>query len=394
MKVYDNRAKKRGIIPYVLCTMICASILLAQAGNITMDESRVVPKLLNYQGYLTDTSGIPIDDTLNMAFGIYDSATVGTGNKLWSEMQTAVPIERGVFSVLLGSVIPIPDSVFEATDRWLELTVDAQALSPRTRITSVGYAYTSTYSDTSEYARNVTADADWTISGNVLYPGADYGLSMRSINVMHGINDSTHVCFGVACTTGASGQNNEFCTVSGGEYNVARGSHTTVSGGYSNVASGVRATVSGGYENTASGSHAVIGGGYQNDVSGILAAVGGGQLNTASGYAAIVGGGYGNTASSNYTVVGGGVYNYASNYFATIGGGYADTVAGRYGGILSGYSNLAGDALEDTAATAEKIISDIVEILERERIKSADVRLRQTTLEDVFIHLTGRRLRE
>lgn len=39
-------------------------------------------------------------------------------------------------------------------------------------------------------------------------------------------------------------------------------------------------------------------------------------------------------------------------------------------------------------------ISGIVEILEKEGVKTSDVRLRETTLEDVFIHLTGRRLRE
>ena len=46
------------------------------------------------------------------------------------------------------------------------------------------------------------------------------------------------------------------------------------------------------------------------------------------------------------------------------------------------------------APNVVKQISDIVEILDREGIETADVRLRETTLEDVFIHLTGRRLRE
>lgn len=46
------------------------------------------------------------------------------------------------------------------------------------------------------------------------------------------------------------------------------------------------------------------------------------------------------------------------------------------------------------ASQVVKRIPDIVEILDRENIETEDVRLRETTLEDVFIHLTGRRLRE
>ncbi len=326
------------------------TFVFSQAGDLSIQAGRLVPKLLNYQGYLTDTFGIPIDDSLDMTFKVFDAAS--SGNELWSEGQTNVPIERGVFSVILGESTPIPDSVFaDFTSTWLELTLEGpQTLAPRTRITSVGYAYTSTYTDTAEYSRTGAADNDWTISGSVLYPSAQYGLSMRSGNVMYGTNDSTHVNFGIACTTGANGQNNEFCVVGGGEYNAAKGSYTTVSGGYNNIANGIRATIGGGYENTASSSYSIVGGGFENTVSGIIATVGGGQLNTASGYGSVVGGGYENTANSNYTVVSGGVQNYADNYYAAVVGGYADTVRGRFGGILSGYSNLAGNALEDTAA--------------------------------------------
>jgi hypothetical protein len=134
-------------------------------------EARLVPKLLNYQGYLTNTLGSPIDDTLDMSFKIFDAATVG--NELWSETQTNVPVERGVFSVLLGSGTPIPDTVFTTgTDRWLELTLEGpQTLSPRTRIAAAGYAYTSTYSDTAEYAKTAVPDTDWVIFADTMYSG-------------------------------------------------------------------------------------------------------------------------------------------------------------------------------------------------------------------------------
>ena len=113
---------------------------------------RLSPSMLSYQGYLTDTLGIPLNDTVNMTFAIWDAHT--DGNELWSETQSLVPIERGVFSVLLGSVSAIPDTVFtHGAERWLELILETtDTLSPRTRITGAAYAYTATHADTADYA--------------------------------------------------------------------------------------------------------------------------------------------------------------------------------------------------------------------------------------------------
>jgi hypothetical protein len=144
---------------------------------ISIDGSRLSPRLLNYQGYLTDDQGIPITNpSLSMTFSIYDALT--SGNLKWTETQTSVDVNKGVFSVLLGSVTPMPDSVFtNSSDRWLELIVDAQTFTPRTRITSVGYAYTSTHSDTADYARNAAADNDWVVLDSVLYTGNYWGIA-------------------------------------------------------------------------------------------------------------------------------------------------------------------------------------------------------------------------
>jgi N-acetylneuraminic acid mutarotase len=115
-------------------------------------KARAAPRVLNYQGYLTDTLGSPLDDTLGMTFTIYDAET--DGNELWTETQSLIHVERGVFSVLLGSVHEIPDSVFfQGTARWLELILEStDTLSPRTRITAMAYAYTATHADTADYA--------------------------------------------------------------------------------------------------------------------------------------------------------------------------------------------------------------------------------------------------
>lgn len=302
-------------------------------------EARLSPRLLNYQGYLTDTLGNPITNpSISMTFAIFDAASAG--NQKWTETQNTVSVNKGIFSVLLGSVTPIPDSVFTSSaSRWLQLTIAGQALSPRTRIVSAPYAFTSTYSDTSVYARNSAPDNDWTFlvsdgADTTLQMGSQWGLA-RAGNMLYGNADSTHVNFGVACTTGSAMENNKYCAIGGGYHNKAFAPYATVAGGGSNTASNDFTNVTGGFSNTANGLFAAVNGGERNTSSGSGATVAGGSFNTASGINAAVGGGYSNKASGD---------------FATMGGGFFDTVVAYYGGIFSGRYNKSGDAVTDTAA--------------------------------------------
>lgn len=131
-----------------------------------------VPPLMSYQGKLTDATGAPVSDgDYCMEFKIYDSAT--DGNVLWSETQDPVPVTNGLFSLLLGSVSPIPDTVFCQPDRWLAVNICGEPeMVPRRRITSVGYAFKADKAqtaDTADYALSAPPDDDWTISGNNMY---------------------------------------------------------------------------------------------------------------------------------------------------------------------------------------------------------------------------------
>ncbi len=110
-------------------------------------EVRLSPRLLNYQGFLTDTLGNPITNpSVSVTFGIWSSS--GGGTQIWYETQS-ISVTKGIFSAVMGNTTPIPDSVFtKGSDRWLEMTYAGITLSPRTRITSSGYALSATYSDT------------------------------------------------------------------------------------------------------------------------------------------------------------------------------------------------------------------------------------------------------
>jgi hypothetical protein len=204
---------------------------------------RSVPKMLNYQGYLTDTEGIPI-----------------------------------VFNVLLGSVDSIPASVFTTgTDRWFELVIGlTDILSPRTRITTMAYAYMATHADTAEYAEYARTgpgitDDDWfrgTVEplDTVLFTGHYLGIARGGAgNVLYGDSVNSHINFGVACITGTSGQNYRCITVGGGSGNIAAGSYSTIGGGQGNSALWSNATVAGGSGNTANEEYTFIGGGVERE---------------------------------------------------------------------------------------------------------------------------------
>ena len=133
-------------------------------------QVRLTPRMINYQGFLTDTLGNPVNiNSLSMNIAIYDQET--GGHQLWVESQSPT-VEKGIFSILLGSETPIPDSIFtKSPDRWLEITVGLTSLTPRTRIVATPYAYTAAYSDTATYARSAPPDTDWIIAGSDMRSG-------------------------------------------------------------------------------------------------------------------------------------------------------------------------------------------------------------------------------
>ena len=89
----------------------CLSFVLVSA---TLAE---VPQMINYQGKVTTPQGALIDTTVAMTFSIYPSSTGDTA--LWVEEHSSVVVEKGIFNVLLGSVVPIHYSIFDDSVRYL-----------------------------------------------------------------------------------------------------------------------------------------------------------------------------------------------------------------------------------------------------------------------------------
>ena len=99
-----------------------------------------VPQLMTYQGLLKNASGSYLTGTYSMTFRIYNASTGGTA--LWTETQSTVSVSSGSCSVQLGSVQALTLPFTEGY--WLSVQVGADAeMTPRVRLTSVGYSYRS-----------------------------------------------------------------------------------------------------------------------------------------------------------------------------------------------------------------------------------------------------------
>ena len=191
----------------VLLTLVIAApmIALAQAQVVAP-----VPLVINYQGRVTDATGLPIGATGTPAapvagttnrkiiFRIYDSPTGGT--RLWTEEQT-VTISTGEFSVLLGNGVaatgtaagesrPALDTVFTTvtsnpgTARYLEVMVDEGGgtidvndtpISPRQQLTTTAYSFRAKSAD------SVASGTDLQLNSNSNYGLGYYG-SGRTFN--------------------------------------------------------------------------------------------------------------------------------------------------------------------------------------------------------------------
>lgn len=116
---------------------VVSFVLVLHTTLYTLHSYGAIPHLVNYQGRLTDSSGIPLNGSYNLTFRIYDAETAG--NLLWQEIHSGVVIQKGIFSILLGSVTNL--SLPFDRQYYLEIKVADEVMSPRQRIASGAYAF-------------------------------------------------------------------------------------------------------------------------------------------------------------------------------------------------------------------------------------------------------------
>ena len=123
-----------------------------------------IPRMINFQGVLKDTLGSPVPDgNYSMTFRIYDAS--GGGTVFWQEGKL-IPVVGGLFTTLLGSASPIPESVFADTSRWLGVQIGGDPeISSRTRLAAISYAYVADFAQNADKLDDMNS-ADFALSGH------------------------------------------------------------------------------------------------------------------------------------------------------------------------------------------------------------------------------------
>lgn len=177
--------------------LFAVGILAVMAATTAICQPHV-PPIINFQGKIADTNGVPlgnlpgtdIDGQIDIAFRIYNSSNGGT--EVWAQTNIDVYVEKGLFSVLLTNLNNSVFSTNSAVSRWLEVEVRdwgaTNILAPRKEIVSVPYAINADMVD-GFHADDLTytgqppiSIANRTISLN--YSGADFQLTNGTLAVI------------------------------------------------------------------------------------------------------------------------------------------------------------------------------------------------------------------
>ncbi len=118
-----------------------------------------VPGLISYQGMLRDDGGHSITTATDLTFTFWDQETGGSPlGGGFSDTDTVIPNANGLFTTLIGDAptSPVPEAIFSVDDVWLNVNAGGVDLSPRTRITSVGFAIHASSAETAASASGMS----------------------------------------------------------------------------------------------------------------------------------------------------------------------------------------------------------------------------------------------
>ena len=130
----------KGLQPLALILFLAAPLFAA------------VPRIMNYQAKLTDSSGVALSGTHPITFYILknsDPSTDSSGDTLWAET-LSVTVTNGLFDVTLGDIHSI--NLDFSVPYYMELVVDGETMSPREKLAPVSFAYRAIYADTADYS--------------------------------------------------------------------------------------------------------------------------------------------------------------------------------------------------------------------------------------------------
>ena len=123
-----------------------ALLLAAPLALVSLPAAAEPPPDMSYQGQLLDAQGVPKTGTVNIQIRIYEMmAPVAGESPLFAEDHENVELDNGIFSIRIGTGMPVSGvfgpELFNATNRYLQVHINGERLSPRQPIGSVPYAF-------------------------------------------------------------------------------------------------------------------------------------------------------------------------------------------------------------------------------------------------------------
>lgn len=117
---------KRLFYTLFLCSFALSAKLIAQGATLSV------------QGVIKNSDGSAVDNgKYDLTFKLYD--VISGGTEIWTETQSQLTVTGGIYSALLGSVVPL--NVGFNTTYYLGVAVDGSTeMTPRARLTSAPYA--------------------------------------------------------------------------------------------------------------------------------------------------------------------------------------------------------------------------------------------------------------
>lgn len=187
---------KTGWLP---ATLLVAALMLTLSGPLGAVEP---PALLNYQAVLRDAGGAPLTGSYDMTFRFFDSET--GGNEILIDRHTTltgkpVTVAGGLLSVSLGDGLVVDGAgpgvytslatLFrDSSAVWLEITIGAETLAPRTRVQSAGYALNSSTAESAGLLNGQsssffldTSSTAQTKNGNITFRAATPGTAVMDV---------------------------------------------------------------------------------------------------------------------------------------------------------------------------------------------------------------------
>ncbi len=129
-------------------------LALIVGGGADLRAQVQVPAVIKIQGFLTDSSGVPVNAIVQMTFDLYDAPSGGTF------INEVGPVLINVHAGVYDATLNFGPSDFSGPNRFLQVTVNGELLTPRTRMVSSPYAFRA------ELGSGAAGLSCWDLNGN------------------------------------------------------------------------------------------------------------------------------------------------------------------------------------------------------------------------------------